>query len=281
MEKIFLYNHYHNGDVFYSRVLIEKLKNFYQIYYYHNLNTPLFEDMPEVIEIKGIPSDFSSNQSDFNKRRISTWIGQDNFKYLSKINKGCTWENYSFLYDEILHSLNLKPILDDIVLPKIYFDKLRDNEEISSTMTKKKVDYNRIILISNGNVHSGQAVNFEFSSIINQLASEYSDYLFLATQFFDTTLSNILFTKDITKKTTDLLEIGLISTFCNTIIGRASGPYCFSQNETNLLDSEKKIICFSNNYNEGKYYDKMLSKFFWSQTSENSQIINLIKSNII
>ena len=54
-NNITLYNHFHNGDIFYSRILVNILKNHYSITYYHNLKSPLFEDLPEVNEIVGIP----------------------------------------------------------------------------------------------------------------------------------------------------------------------------------------------------------------------------------
>jgi hypothetical protein len=279
MEKIFLYNHFHNGDVFYSRILIEEIKNNFQIYYYHNLTPPLFEDMPEIIEISGIPPEFQIHHSNFEEKQINTWIGQENSQYI-KVNNGCTYENYRYLVDEILKKLNLESKYGNQTLPKIYYNNLINHEELSSQILNYKKQYDKIILISNGAVNSGQSPPFDFTQIASNLANENKNYLFLLTHNFPSSLPNLVFTYDLTKKSPDLLQIGFISTFCDVIVGRASGPYCFSQNETNLLNSEKKFICISNIYDEGKYYNKMLSKFIWSQTNNQQEIMNLIKNNI-
>jgi|LakMenEpi03Aug12_release.lakeMendotaPanAssembly.Ray.scaffolds.fasta_scaffold4446650_2 hypothetical protein len=49
MNKFILYNHYHNGDLFFSRMLLHTLiENGYSIDYFHNLNRGVFIDVPNI-----------------------------------------------------------------------------------------------------------------------------------------------------------------------------------------------------------------------------------------
>lgn len=287
MKELFLYNHFHNGDIFYSRVLIEHLKTKYKIFYYHSLRTPLFDDMPEIIEINmlnnpsPITNSFVRDKSDFSSNKINTWIGQNKFKYLSAVNAGCSWENYSVLYKDIFSQLDITIEFDSSILPKIYYDKLSLKNKIEEEINKLKRKYKKLIFISNGNVHSGQAPLFDFNPILEILSTQNEDILYLVSQKYQTNRKNIIFTSDITNKIPDLLELGYISTFCDVIVGRASGPYCFSQNEDNLLNKGKKFICFSNTYNEGKYYNDMVSEFVWSNTKDIGEVENILKTNIL
>jgi hypothetical protein len=280
LDKIILYNHFHNGDVFYSRVLIEKLKHVDEICYYHNLNPFLFEDIYKLKEIRGIPFEFNQNETYFNQKQLNAWIGQQSLKYLNSVNGGCTWENYNFLTEEIMYSLGVKTTSNNPVLPKIYFENLKSYETLTTIMEEQKKLFSKIILFSNGHVESGQAHNFDFTKTIENLSSNFPNYLFLVTQKTYLNKPNIIYTSDITKKLPDLLDIGYMSTFCDVIIGRASGPYCFSQNEANLLDTQKTFICFSFHYEEGKYFDGMKSNFFWSNTGDVKEVEKLIESNI-
>ena len=141
-------------------------------------------------------------------------------------------------------------------------------------------NYRKTVLISNGFVHSSQSQNFNFENIINHLSNEYNDILFFITENINTNNPNVVFTGDLTNILPDLLHISYISTKSDVIIGRASGPFCFSQIKENLLDINKTFICFSYRYHDGKYYDNQKSKFLWSGDFSFDNIINTIKTNL-
>jgi hypothetical protein len=63
---------------------------------------------------------------------------------------------------------------------------------------------------------------------------------------------NLYFTSDIINATNgDLNENSFVSTFCNLIIGRSSGPYCFTQTSENYSDPNKTFLCFDNTITNG------------------------------
>ena len=70
-------------------------------------------------------------------------------------------------------------------------------------------------------MNSGQAINFDFSIIINTLANIFKEYNFICTtnNFIGQT-DNIFFTDNIIKKNNDdLNEIAYLSKYCDVIIG--------------------------------------------------------------
>lgn len=279
-KKLILYNHYHNGDIFYSRILIEMLKDYFDLDYYHNMNTPLFSDLSEINEISRINPEFPESTSDIENGLVNTWIGQDSYIYLNKENVGCTFENYFKLSSDIALKLGIEISDQKIYLPKIYYQNLLDYERIVKTMETYKKNYQKIILISDGIFLSGQAPDFDFHNPIEEISKKYPEFLFITTHNKFSEIKNVIHSDTITLKRPDLLEIGLISKFCNVIIGRASGPYCFTQNEENMLDESKTFLCFSKNFNEGKYYQKMKSRFLWSSTDEEHKVIELIENSL-
>lgn len=278
--KIKLYNHYHYGDIFYSRMMIELLKKDHDIEFYHNLKKPLLSDIEGVTEINGIPGDFPIGTSRTSEGIINCWMGQYNGSFLNKVNLGCSWENYMYMYSSIVKELGYDIPSDFDVLPKLYKENLEDYQIIENKVLTLKKNYERVVLISNGMIHSGQAHILSLDKIIEKLSSENSDKLFFTTQKVNITNTNVINVYDITNKSPDLIQISALSTFCDVIIGRASGPYCYTQNSENLLDESKTFLGFSLRLEESKFYDNMKSKFDGSTTSNVDEIYEIIKKNI-
>lgn len=281
-KKIYLYNHFHNGDIFFSRILVNIIKDKFDITFYHNQKTPLFIDIPEVCEINGIPSNFKYTDHFLESIKvgaINTWIGQPG--YINKINGGCSFENYMELIKDICKLLEIKIENHEEYLPTVNFHNLPKYEEIKNKINNYKKIYNKLILVSNGDVHSSQAPNFDFFPIIERLSNEFPNFLFLNTKTVNLSNENIVNVYQLTETLPDLLYITQLSIDCDVIIGRASGPYCFTQIKNNLLNENKTYISFNNEINEGKFYSGLRSKFVWSNNFQYENIYNTIKNNII
>ena len=281
-ETITLYNHFHYGDIFYARVLINLLNDKFNINFYHQLKLNLLNDIENVTEFNVLPQEFSVHTTSLDKKIVNTWIGSENNIYLNKVYRGCCLENYLFLCKKITdyYGINFDPNNYEQLLPTVNFNNLKDVDDISKILDEFIKKYKKIVLISNGDVKSGQSINFNFSGIINHIASTHKEILFLVTEEFNTDNDNIIATSTITNKQPDLLEISYISTKCDVIIGRASGPYTYSLVKENLLNPNKTFISFNHTYNEGKFYDKQKSKYIWSNNYSEEHIINTIKTNI-
>jgi len=277
---LYLYNHFHYGDIFTSRSLIKPLLTKFDIIFYHNLNVPLLPDLKGVTEIQGIPLDFDVNSSDFNQNKINAWIGQSQMKYYHRYESGCSLKNYLSFVFEVLDFYDIPKENTEYYLPEIDFNSILKHNEIKSQLENYKNQYKKIVFISNGDVHSGQSFNFNFSPIINILAQHYPEVLFLLSERKNIFLPNVKFTSDITLLTPDLLQISLISTFCDIIIGRASGPFTYSLVKENILDENKKFISFNYNQVEANYYNNLGFNLDWYSNYEPSFILNTIKNAI-
>lgn len=277
MKDIILYNEFHNGDLFYSRIFLNMLPDNAKIKYFHNCKPFLFCDYDNIEELPF--SEFHTFQKSPNVPVVNTWIGQNNFVYLNSVNYGCSYENHFFLAKKMANSLGIEVDSDmDKYIPDINYNFLPNIENIKSKISDLKTKFEKIVLISNGDVHSGQSNNFDFTFVVNRLAHSKRNVLFLVTKDIETTMSNVMNTSSITEVIPDLLQIGYISNFCDIIIGRASGPFCFSHTKENFLNKNKIFISFCNNKNEGIFYQNQKSKYIWHNKYDNDNILNLINN---
>jgi hypothetical protein len=280
-EKINVYNHFHNGDIFYSRMLINGLIKKFDINFYHNLTAPLLSDIDGLTEIVGIPPNFNIHTNDLQNKNVNAWMGQQNMIFVNTSIPGCSFENYFEIVKLILNNYEIDIELDEeFYLPTINKEKIFGNENITTFMENLKLSYNKIILLSNGNVNSGQSVNVDLTNLITRLSDNHPDKVFLVTQDILTNSTNIINTSSITKIQPDLLQISLISSFCDIIVGRASGPYCFTHTKENLLNPNKTYISFSNNVNEGVWYKNTKATQKWSPDFNIENMYSLINNEL-
>lgn len=276
LPNLTLYNNYHNGDVFYSRVILQQLINHSTIRFHHNNAKSLFEDYPNVDEVL-IPELNSQRRWDLQNGLINTWIGSEDLKFL-RIND-CSFESVKPMLDEILTYYGLPIPEETECLPKIIFQNLSHYQEIKDGLTELE-NYKKVVLISNNNVMSSQSTNFSFDPVIDFLSESHPNYLFIITNNTSVVRDNVVNTTKFTKSNCDLLEIGFVSTKCDVIIGRASGPFCFTHIYENLLDENKTYISFTDKRSEGVWYNNSKSKQVWSNNYEINHIKNLISENI-
>lgn len=282
-NNIILYNHFHNGDIFYSRILINILKDYYNITYYHNLQSPLFEDLPEVNEIVGIPSNYDIHNTNLENNIVNTWIGQKQMIYVShQPIPGCSFTNHFKLVTDICNFYNIE--LDsnfNNYLPSVNNNNLKSYNNIVEKIKELKLKYDLIILVCDGNVNSGQSHNFNFIPIVEHLSENNPNCLFLSTNQLYHNKSNIITTyPQITESLPDLLQISLISTYCDIIVGRASGPFCFTHTKENFNDDKKTFISFTFNESEGIFYYDGKNKNLWSNNLNYPNMITTIQNEI-
>ena len=137
------------------------------------------------------------------------------------------------------------------------------------------------LLVCNNVVLSGQSPNFDFDLIIDYLSNIFNDFLFIMTN--DTKLSklNVISADSIIgNKINNLLEISYLSTKCDIIMGRPSGPYIFTLIKDNIINSNKIFIGFS--YCEGDtiVIQETKSKSYWFNNFNEEFIKTTIKSLI-
>lgn len=290
--KIIFYNHLHNGDVYTSKKFVqqvyEELSDF-KIAYYHQNHSSIIKDLN--IETNIVPESFIKTEKIIKRPTdmiINTWVGSYSKKYtndppffytngINLIDLKNMWE---FIFNNINEhfDVNLKLKEIDYYIPDIDF-KQYDVNYIKQCL---EYDPRKKILISNNIPRSKQSIDSDFSNIINFLSKKYQNILFICTNKFNTDQNNIVFTEDLTNNLTgcDINEISFISTFCDLIIGKNSGPFIFCLTKENFL---KKKIFISFNHEENDCFIKgtsFTSQYIHSNNFDEENIIKIISGNI-
>lgn len=275
-ENVYFFNNYHNGDVFYSKEFVKDIKSKIgkNHYYIHNNDFSILKDMDiEQIKKPTPKNDISVLQIE-NDIYINTWIGQQQSKYLSS---GCNLNANYNIFCDIYEQLNIEINQIEYYIPSVDFQKVQ-TLNINNFINQNK----KYILICNNNVHSGQSENFNFDPIIDYLSTVYPDLMFIISNNTNLNKNNIFNFSNIGGITNNLLEISYISTKCDVIIGRASGPYCFTHIKENIKNPNKNFIGFSYGEAESKWVsdNNCQAKQYWSNDFTESSIINLIEDKI-
>jgi hypothetical protein len=282
-KDIVLYNHCHNGDIFYSRILVNILIKHFNVTYYHRLRRPLFKDLTEVNEVIGIPKECEMDNTNLESYIVNTWIGQKGYIYINnQVIPGCSFNNHFKLVKDIcdFYKISLTNNLEDY-LPTIIYEKLPQHNKIIEQLNFLKSKYKLIILVCDGEVQSSQSYNFNFLPIIELLSINNTDCLFLSTNQLYPNNNNVINThSQITEELPDLLEISLISNYCDIIIGRASGPFCFTHTKNNFNSPNKTFISFTHHESEGVFYSEGDNKSVWSNNFNYDNIIEIIQKEI-
>jgi hypothetical protein len=195
---------------------------------------------------------------------INTWIGVwgEIFNKCGGINLYSLTESWAeifktvnSIYDTQLEIKQPK----EFYLPTIdysFFDNDGTDRWLSKHKGRKKV------LISNGEPMSSQSFSGDMSDQIHRVAMEYSDVIFICTKRFLSGLPNVYFTDDIiqdnhtgsftpvfwvegSSAACDLNEISYLSTHCDLIVGKNSGPFVYCETKENYNNPDKKFLTFN------------------------------------
>ena len=294
-RKIVFFNNLHNGDLNFSRGFVNYIvKNFkYEFEYHHIKDKNILKDL----DVKFINEDFLKeyNHARFftkdNVLYLNTWIGAENHNYMFKygLTFDCIYKIFNDTMKECLDT-SLDGIDPSKLFPAINFSKFN-----ISNVDKWILDHknSKKVYISNGYVESCQCDNSNWNSLIIYFANKHKDIDFLISNKIEPliNLKNVFYTGDIINSSCcDLNENGYISTFCDLIIGRASGAGEFARNTTNLFERNCNIITFSNMQtsigrdlavHEAEIDDQfVLGEFFRNKIQFSSNCINYKNHNI-
>lgn len=271
--KICFFNHYHNGDCIATKQfvaeLMEKLPATYS--YAHSNHPKIIGDLclTHTPIPPGVWPPTTEETTKFIERGdtffINTWIGcyiptfdSDNLNYVveriiteTDVQHEINWSSYyrawSHIYSKInaRYSLDLKlnPLVNHY-FPTIDYAKFK-YEGVDAFVANNKSK--QLFLFSNGFALSGQCYKYDnMEEIIESVSLAFPYALILCTHRIPTSTNNIYFTQDIiaVDDGCDLNEISYLSTFCEAIVGRNSGPFLFTNTKENLNDRSKLFIVF-------------------------------------
>jgi hypothetical protein len=303
INKIIFYNHFHNGDIHLSRTFVRKIIDHIKKtnpnieFYYAQKNSPLIlADISNLLMkpeyLKYISSehlgDFTLGKTLF----INTWYACNKHLYMNQY--GITFDCLYALFDDVCQR-NFNFSLTDISKDPVEFFPEIDYTyyNIQNIDNWIKVNTNKKIFVSNCTPLSGQSHNIDLVSIICNLAKIFTNYIFILTN--KTNIGNmppnIIYSSDIIKSQGfDLNENSYISTFCDLIIGPASGAFTFSMVKSNFFNRKPTIIALcnlipnkSNKFWLGKMFEDKINysaNIIVSNESEIGKITNIIKQEL-
>jgi len=237
------------GDIHVSRTFIKHIisTNYQETYIYFHDNPPkLLQDINFLQSVKSNDKEVKDKRGFYKNETtiyLNTWYNAHDSEFIKP--HGITIHTLYHIFKKSLKNgldqdLNHDPLY---FLPEINFESFEINDIKKFVLNDKR----KKVLISNNIVESSQCKNFSFYPIVEKLAEQFKDVLFIVTNKMK---KEPLYTKDnITHfykianiNDNDLNEIGYLSTFCDVIVGRFSGPQSFSYVKENLLNPSKTFI---------------------------------------
>ena len=269
MSKIIFFNHFHKGDLHTHKEFIRHIQTQLpdtKFEYLHNNAEKLTAELD--IPLIGSPSDLDKKipfYQDEDILFVNTWVGcnWDVFCKYGGINMNTLYEQWEGIVDTINETFGTTVTLHkdkEEYLPRINYNALSIadiDQYINSTVGVRKV------LICNNVPQSNQSFVSNMREYILPFVEMYPDTHFICTNKFDTDgATNILFTGDIVGPVTDgdLQEISYLSTYCDVIVGKNSGPYVFCETYDNYMDETKTFISFNTKHPDYEDVHETMSK---------------------
>jgi len=255
-KSIVFYNHWHSGDLFTTRGLVKDIMKQIptKFYYAHLSHAKTCIDLVDtmVCDSNGTLNDLDQNTRVVYKDEslfINTWVGAyqpELFPYGSHPSYIVHHKIYDSCYKILneMFDLNLD-ISQDVweYVPTIDYSKF-DTRAVDDFLAGN-VD-RRIHLFCNGVVRSHQSSVGDMAGILIRLAESHPRDIFVATQQFNNSCENIIFTDALFQSDCDINEISYLSSHVNLIVGKNSGPFTYANTKNNLLDPTKLFVCLSN-----------------------------------
>jgi len=249
MTKVCFFNFYHNGDLFHSKPFVREVVKTLgkeKVMYAHFKDHTCIQDLDvQCVRLEGIDHKVKVfRPKDPDILFLNTWIGSYFDKYTGECTLNFNMKMWADIYEEINTAFNKKLKLGPVenYLPYVDYSKydLRNVNTYLDRDSKKKV------LFCNGPAMSGQCeYNEDMGEIISPLAMANPHITFITTKMTKIGMSNIIDTSEIIQSDRcDLNEISYLSKYCNLIIGRNSGPFCFASTGENLNDPTKTFYAF-------------------------------------
>jgi hypothetical protein len=289
IAKIIFYSNGHNGDIHYSRNFVKNiLKNIsVPAEYRFNGSFKLVKDIENISFTSNTFSSINNNEllydNIYETLLINTWIGSSNAKFIQN-EIGCSLTANYEKYKHIYSALNLKYEKPEFYIPEINWEKY-DIHFVDEFLINNKFD--KYVLISNGNVLSGQSTNFNFDEIVRVLSTKNKTIAFILTDNKNRlNAPNIFYTSDFIKtKDGDLNEIAYLGSKSNLIIGRGSGPFCFCHNKTTLFNKNITFLALTKYRTDGLWaLPEQLSQNqanqIWSNQFDNNSLYSIINEQL-
>jgi len=250
MRRIVFFNNAHLGDLHVGRGFARKICEYANE---HGIETLYLHRKPPMLEFVKEACDPTVKVDKWDLARridddllINTWYGAGKRRFILKngVSFSCLYDLFEYQL-KVGMNLRLDRLASD---PREFYPQIDySKHHISGVDAFMKENKGRKVMICNGDVKSAQAKNFDMSPAINALARRHRDITWIVTNPAARVepAENVVMAADIIKKDgCDLNENSYMSTFCDVIVGRLSGPHTYTYTKQNLFERKIKILCF-------------------------------------
>ncbi len=280
IDTICFFNRWHNGDIFSSREYVKSIQNMlpglkYQ--FAHPYNPKLVADLRcEYININDIPAPqnitrwFAEHEIGSEHERskdtvyvvgntlyCNTWCGAYQ-RGIFNNHEHVNWPTLNHMWNVIWHLIDREL---DVYLHKEFnpleYVTAYDWSYYRTELAQPYVSGDRKIILFCNMISLSLANYFgDMKSIVERTAMKYPEYRIVCVNKFETHIPNITFTDDIFAGVEggDLNEIAFLSTYADIIIGRMSGPFCYTHIQDNIFDSNVSYLCITHEPNDSYAY---------------------------
>lgn len=142
--------------------------------------------------------------------------------------------------------------------------------------------FEKRLLFCNGPARSHQSVWAEddMRGVIEPLADQHPDWDFICTQPFPSALPNVHFTDDIFQQDCDINEIAYLSTHCDLIWSKVSGPYIYCHVPENMFDPTTTFFSSSDRPSDSLPFgcEDLRCRYYHSLTGDPATLIGQINA---
>ena len=219
---------------------------------------------------------------------INTWIASFP-KFPREVNSKDSWEyinadtirnQTSYIVDTINNTYKLNiphPETAKDVIPTI--PTSLPNKEQADKLLNVTSGYRKRILVCNGPVHSEQTIQFDIDAVIKSLVKERTDCAFIYTENISNKEDNEFVIDDYIDRP-NLNEVIYLSTFCDILISRMSGPGCAICIDKNFFNSDLSFICLTERESLAHWYKNGTCKYAWTNDYSEESLCSLLKTHI-
>lgn len=155
------------------------------------------------------------------------------------------------------------------------------NVESADNFLQMISKYKKKVLLCNGMVTSGQTEQFSMSDAITELVINNPECAFIYTATDRTPVAdNEYFINEYITDMPNLDEIVYVSTKCDIIVHRMSGPGIAASIYENFMDDSKTFISFTRDSNFKNLYTKGRCKYDWSDDHSPFSISSMIEKHL-
>jgi len=272
-NKVIFYNHGHLGDTLLSKPFIKEIKKLIPAQAYAISNDYGMEYIADTVDehiptssIPATPSHKFLLQN--NELYVNTWcpwcFPAD---YLEKIrpwaNDGIDYnfDVYRVFINEVLKNIDISYSIEHMDENKGKYTTDAYDIKIDFCEIPRFYDSTKRVLIFNQPSFSGQGDHMDYSPMIAELASNYTDTIFYTSQQHNCRLYNVVSLQNYLQMP-DLFKIGIFSTQCDIVVGPGNAPLIATWIKPNI-DNKNKTYIVMNQLNVGatRWYQGTNCKF--------------------